>query len=169
MQNFLEIGKIVKPQGVKGELKVMPLTDDPARFKTLREVVIDGATFKVSGVKLSPDAVFLSLSGVSDRDYAETFRNKFVAVSRENAVELKENTFFIVDLIGCSIVDEKGNYIAEITDVTKARTDIITASDKDGKTMRFPFLKKYLISVDEEKGVMTVDGEKLGEVCCYED
>ena len=131
--------------------------------------MIDGATFKVSGVKLSPDAVFLSLSGVTDRDYAETFRNKFVAVSRENAVELPENTFFIVDLIGCAIVDEKGNYIAEITDVTKARTDIITASDKDGKTMRFPFLKKYLISVDEEKGVMTVDGEKLGEVSCYED
>lgn len=169
MQNFLEIGKIVKPQGIKGELKVMPLTDDPARFKNLREVIIDGTVFKVSGVKISPDAVFLSLSGITDRDYAETFRNKSVTVSRENAVELKEGTFFIVDLIGCSVVDERGEFIAEITDITKARTDIITAKDKKGRVMRFPFLKRYLISVDENRGVMTVDGKKLGEVSCYED
>ena len=167
MEETLKIGLIVKPQGIKGELKVQPLTDDVSRYKKLKEVIIDDKTYRVQSVVIGGEAVFLGLFGVVDRDTAETFRGKFLRVTRENAVPLEEGRYFIVDIIGCKLYTEK-NEVGEITEVTSARTDIFTVKCVDGTIMRFPFLKDMIISVDVENKEIRVKGKRLSEVSCYE-
>lgn len=168
MEDFLRIGLIVKPQGIKGELKLTPLTDDLTRFIGLKNVFIDGKEFRVTNSKLGGGVVFLTLFGVSDRNVAETLRNKYVCVKRENAVELKKGTYFIADIIGCALKTENA-LIGEVIEVTTAKTDIFTVKTVDGKILRFPFLKDLLIDVNVKDKQITVKEKRLGEVGLYED
>jgi 16S rRNA processing protein RimM len=168
MEEKLCIGVVVKPQGIKGELKVMPYTDDVNRFNKLKSVIIDGKEFKVRGVKIMPPAVLVSLDSVQDRNTAELFRGKFLHVLRKDAVSPKENSFFIVDIIGCDLMVESGEKVGEVIDVTQAKTDIFTVKTPKG-IMRFPFLKDLLVSADMQGKKIIVKEQRLNEVSCYED
>ena len=169
MQENLKIGVIVKPQGIKGEVKVQPFTDDINRFKKLKEVIIEDKTYKVLNAVVGSGTVFLSLSGIPDRNTAETFRGKFLRVKRENAVPLEEGRYFIVDIIGCKVVTDDGEEIGVVRDVTSARTDIFTVDCANGRVLRFPFLKDATVSVDVQEKVITFNGKRLKEISCYED
>ena len=168
MDEMLKIGVVVKPQGIKGELKVMPLTDDAQRFKKLKEVVIDGTSYRVANAKVGVDAVFVALDNVTDRNTAELFRGKSLYVHRKDAIVPKENSYFIVDIIGCKVVTDTGEEVGVVTDVTSAKTDIFTV-DCAGKIMRFPFLKDALVKVETENKLITIKEKRLKEIACYED
>ena len=168
MENTLKVGLIVKPQGIKGELKFQPLTDDINRFKNLKEVIIDDKNYRVLKAVIGGGTVFLSLSGITDRNTAETFRGQFLLVTRENALPLEEGRYFIVDIVGCEIVTEEGEKIGQVTDIFSARTDVFTVKCVDGRIMRFPFLNAVVKTVDIENSVITVIKKRLEEVSCYE-
>lgn len=168
MEDTFKIGLIVKPHGVRGELKVMPLTDDSARFKRLKSVIIDGKNYGVSGTKIAADAVYLSLSEICDRNTAELFRGKFLRVKREDAAPLEENSYYIADIIGCRVITETGKEICTVKDVISAKTDVFSGETADGKTVRFPFLKDALIGVDIAARTITVKEKRFGEISLYE-
>ena len=168
MENTLKVGLIVKPQGIKGELKVQPLTDDINRFKKLKNVIIEGKNYRVTQAIIAGNVVILSIFGVSDRDTAETFRGKFICVDRENAVDLEEGRYFIADVIGCALTTDNGSHVGEIIDVTSARTDIFTVKCNDGVIMRFPFLKDAIVEIDVENKSIVVKAKRLSEISCYE-
>ena len=169
MLETLKIGLIVKPQGVRGELKVQPLTDDITRFKKLKEVIIDGKNYKLLNATVGGGVVFISVSGIADRDTAETFRGKFLSVTRENAVPLEEGRYFIADIIGCEVITETGKKVGEVLEITSAKTDIFTVKCQDGKIARFPFLLDLVADVNVYQKKIIVNEKRLGEVCCYED
>ncbi len=169
MEQFLKVGVIVKPQGIKGEVKVQPLTDDYSRFKKLKTVFIDGEERKILSAKIGVDSVILAVSGIVDRNQAELYRGKFLLVDRQNAVELKKDNYFIVDIIGCRVVTDDDEQIGEVIEVTPAVRDVFTVKCFSGKILRFPFLKDLLVSVDIENKTITVKDKRLKEVSCYED
>lgn len=168
MENTLKIGLITKPHGIKGEMRITPLTDNPARFRRLKNVIIDGKNYGVSGAKIATDAVYLSLSGVNDRNAAETLRGKFLCVNREDTEPLEENSYFIADIIGCNVITESGKYLCTVQEVISAKTDVFTGKTEDGKTVRFPFLRDALISVDVASKTITVKEKRFGEISLYE-
>ena len=168
MQDTFKIGLVLKPQGIKGELKVQSLSGDVNRFKNLKEVLIDDKTYRISRTSVSGNTAFVLLSGVNDRNAAETFRGKFLCVKREDAIELKKDEYFIADLIGLKLCTEDGT-VGKITDVTNAKTDVITVLTEDGRVLRFPFLKDLLIKVDLGGEIMLVKKKRLAEVSVYED
>lgn len=169
MTDTFKIGLITKPHGIKGEMKVTPLTDDSARFKRLKTVIIDDKNYGVIGARVAADAVYLSLSGITDRNAAETFRGKFLLVKREDAEPTEEFSYYIADIIGCKVVSESGEYLCTVKEVTSAKTDIFTATDNEGKTVRFPFLKDLLVNVDVAAKIITVKEKRFGEISVYED
>lgn len=169
MEEMLKIGIIVKPQGVRGELKVQPLTDNVERFKKLKTVIVDDVTVNVLKVRTGAGEVFITLSGVQDRNTAETFRSKFLYVKREDAVPLDADSYFITDIVGCSLSFENGQPFAEVTEVTEAKTDYLTATAFDGKTVRFPFLKDLLIKIDVNAKSIILKEKRFYEVAVYED
>ncbi len=165
----MKVGLITKPQGIKGEVRVSPLTDDIKRFNNLKEVYIDGVKRKILRATISGGFVIIAISGVADRNAAELLRGKFMYVDRENAVELSPDTYFIADIEGCSVVSEDGERLGTIIEVTSAKTDVITVETTGGKIMRFPFLKDATVSVDVENKIFTVNKKRLTEIACYED
>lgn len=169
MLDKLKVGLIVKPQGIKGEVKIQPLTDDINRFKSLKEVIIDDKNYRVLKAVIGGGTVFLTISGINDRNTAETFRGKFLYVTRENAVPLEEGRYFIADIIGCELVNDKGEKLGQITDVTPNRVDVITVKKTNGKIMRFPFLNDLVVDVDIINQKMTVLAKRLAEVSVDED
>lgn len=168
MNDTFKIGLITKPHGIKGEMRVTPLTDDPARFKRLRNVIIEDKIYGVSGARVAADAVYLSLSGITDRTAAENFRGKFLLVERRDAEPTEEFSYFIADVIGCKIVTERGEELCTVREVTSAKTDYFTATTKDGKTVRFPFLRDMLVKVDIENKTIKVNEKRFGEISLYE-
>ena len=168
MNDTFKIGLITKPHGIRGEMRVTPLTDNPERFKRLKTVIIDGKVYGVSGVKVAADAVYLSLSGISDRDSAETFRGKFLLVERKDADALPMNSYFIADIIGCAVVTESGEKLCTVTEVISAKTDIFTAVTENGKTVRFPFLRDSLVRVDVAAKTICVKEKRFREISLYE-
>ncbi|MBR2384258.1 MAG: 16S rRNA processing protein RimM [Clostridia bacterium] len=169
MNKFLRIGLIVKPQGIRGEVKVLPLSDDSNRFRKLKEVFIDEKPYKVLNSRVVGNEVFVSISGFADRNSAELLRGKYMCVDRANAIEPSEGHYFIADIINSQLLDENEAVIGKIVDITQANTDIFTVQCNDGRVMRFPFLKKVVFKVDVEFGKVFAYKNKLEEVCVYED
>ena len=168
MEDKYIIGKVLKPQGIKGQLKVQPLTDDINRYKNLKEIIIDQKVHKVTGTIISGQTVFMDIFGVNDRDTAETFRGKFLCVKREDAIALEEGRYFVVDLIGCEVITKQQGVIGKIIDIFSSRTDVITVKCNDGRILRFPFLKDLVEKVHIEKKQFIVLDKRLSEVSCYE-
>lgn len=167
---FITIGQILKPQGIKGELKIKPLTDNLERFKKLKVIYIENVSYQIDSMRFDPLYVYIFFKGLSDRTTAETFAGKFVAIDKINAVPLPKNTYFISDIIGCNIMYESGELIGKITAVDCfGSADVITVKCKSGKVLRFPFLNKVVSRVDIENLQFVVKEKLLGEVSVYED
>lgn len=168
LSEYLLIGQVLRPQGIKGQVKVRPDTDDPGRFEELEFVYLkkgDGyEQLPVNEVSVREDGVYLRLNGAQTRDEAEKQRNWMLYVDRAHAVELGENETFICDLIGCKAVDTQGNELGKVTDVLQpGGNDVYVIKTPKGE-MLLPALKHVIPAVDVEKGVIIIDEKRLPEV-----
>ena len=168
LSEYLLIGQVLRPQGIKGQVKVRPDTDDPGRFEELEFVYLkkgDGyEQLPVNEVSVREDGVYLRLNGAQTRDEAEKQRNWMLYVDRAHAVELGENETFICDLIGCKAVDTQGNELGKVTDVLQpGGNDVYVIKTPKGE-MLLPALKHVIPTVDVKKGEIVVDEKRLPEV-----
>ncbi len=162
MIEYLQIGKIVNVHGVRGEVKLIPLTDDPSRFDELEWVYVEkcGSVEKhsVNSVKYLKGSVIMKLGGIDTVEAAEALRDCFIVVDRAHAVKLPENTYFICDIIGCTVYDENNNALGELTDVLKTGSnDVYVIKNSSKADVLLPALKSVVKSVaPEEKRINVV-------------
>lgn len=167
--DYMVIGEIIKAQGIRGELKIKPLTDDASRFKRLKVIYLDEKAFKIQSCR-TDTFVYLKLESIDSRNIAEQYVGKQVSIDRINSIPLENDSYFIVDLIGCILSDEQGAEIGVITDIDSfGAADVITVKDSEGKILRFPFLNRITDSVDVGAKVMRVKRKEFEGVCVYED
>lgn len=160
----LIIGTVLKPQGIRGEIKVKSLLDSPEDFKYFKTVFLGEESYKVLSCRLADGgAVFLSLRGIADRNAAELLRGKAVSADREEAPDLEEGRYYIVDLIGCAVETEEGEVIGTLKEVTSAATDIYTILSGE-KEILFPAVKGVVQSVDLESKKILVNKKAFEEV-----
>jgi len=169
---FLRTGQIVRAHGVHGDVKLMPLTDDPARFRALKTAYLEqaGATYApvdIENVRIQPDAVVLHIKGIDTVEQAQSLRNAYLCVERKNAVKLKADTYFVADLIGCETFDTRGKAYGRVTDVLETGANDVY--EIDGGTLLVPALKRVLHEVDVTNARIVFDADVLGEVGCFAD
>ena len=172
-QEYLLLGEIVRPQGIRGEVKVRHYTDDPERFYDLETVFLKrGESYEkmtVTDARVQGDDVYLKLEGVEDRNEAEKLRNIQLWVDRDNAVELGEDEVFIADILGARAFDTRGNQLGILKDVlTPGGVDVFVLKTPKG-TLMLQALKQVLLVMDSEEGKLVLDENKLEEVGLYED
>lgn len=172
-QSYLLLGEIVRPQGIRGEVKVRHYTDDPERFFDLETAYRrQGDTYvpvKVTGARLQKDDVFLTLEGVSDRNEAEKLRGVKLWVDRAHARELGRDEVFIADILGAKGYDTKGNELGTLKEVlTPGGVDVFVFATPKG-TLMVPALKDVLLTLDADGGRVVLDENRLPEVALYED
>ena len=159
----LVIGKILKPQGIRGEVKVKAYTDSGEEFKALKRVFIGGEEYKILSVRVAPDAVFLGLRGVPDRNAAELLRDKEIVIPREEAPEPEEGSYYIADLLGSEIVTEEGEPLGVLKEIRQAATDVYTLLSGE-KEILFPAAKGVILLIDVETKKIVVDKKRFFEV-----
>lgn len=155
MADYLRVGKIVKTHGVDGEVCVYPLTDDASRFGLLSDVFIEGndplKSIRIEYSRINGNRVVLKFSDVNDRDSAEKIVNRYLLISRKDAVSLPKDSYFISDLIGCEVFDENGILLGKLTDVLQTGgNDVYTVTDIAGREILIPALKSVFIEMDTE-------------------
>ena len=163
MKKYLTIGTVLKPQGIRGEIKVMPQTDAPEDMKGFANVHIGGTEYRVLACRAAGGYAYLTLRGIADRNAAELLRGQEVVADRDDAPELPEDRVYIADVIGCRLVDEDGGQLGEVLDVTPAHTDVYTALI-GGKNVLFPAAEGVIVSIDAQAGVVTVNRRRFNEV-----
>lgn len=135
---FFQVGIITAAHGVHGEVKVFPTTDDSRRFKKLKSVILEDNSgrreVEIVSVKLTDKFAILKLKGLDDRNEAERLRNAKLFVSRENAVPLGKDEYYIADLIGLPVYDnESGSLIGKVTEVIQTgANDVYEIEFDDG-------------------------------------
>ena len=163
MTDTLTVGVVLKPQGIRGELKVKPYTDTAEDFAAFRRVFLDGEEYMVLSVRTGGGAVFLGLRGVADRNAAELLRGKEVVIPRSEAPEPEEGRYYVADLLGCDIVTEGGKVLGKLKDVRQASTDVYTLFD-GSRDILFPVADGVVVAVDVENGTITVNEKRFYEV-----
>lgn len=170
---MITVGQITKPQGVRGEVKVKPLTDDPSRFYVLKSATVDGKAYKISGVRVAGNDVFIKFAGIDSRDGAELLRGKFIIIERVAAVPLEDGEFFIADLLGARLIakyadgDKKLGTIKSVQSFGSA--DVITVCSENGKEMTFAFVRALEANFDADKKELSVNGRILDGVAVYDE
>ena len=164
MSKNLKVGKIVNTHGLKGEVKVIPLTDDPRRFDDLEYVLIDGKEVDIEGCKYQKDRIIVKLEGIDRVEDAEKLKNKFMEIPREFAVELEEDCYFLADLRECTVFDTDGKEIGEVYDVIQTKNNDVYWIRKP-KEVLIPALKSIVteINIDERKIIIRPIGEWMDE------
>lgn len=158
----IEIAKIVKPQGIKGEVKALPLTNVLAVFNDLKEIIIDGKTLKVYHSSFRQGFLYLQIEGINSRNDAENLRNKFIQI--EKAILdtfLPEDEFLIDDLIGMTLYDLEGEYVGQIMDVVDYGSGDVFIIEKAGRTIEAPYVEKAFIKKGNK---LVVDRKGFDEV-----
>ncbi len=161
MEDLLQVGIITSTHGVRGEVKVYPTTDDPRRFRRLKEVVLDTGKEKqnleIEGVKFFKQFVILKFKGLDNINDIEKYRQKSLYVTRKNAVRLQKDEYFIADLIGLKVQDEDGKELGIVKDVIETgANDVYEVEMADGKSLLLPAIKQCILNVDVESGTMQV-------------
>lgn len=153
MEEYLEIGQIVNTSGLKGFLKVIPLTDDITRFEDLKTVYIqekkDLVEFKIQEVKYSKNMVLLKLEGIDDIGEAEKFKNFYIKINRKDAVQLEEDSYFIVDIIGCKVFTDENEFLGKVIDVFQTGSnDVYTVKNNEDKEILLPAIEDVIKDID---------------------
>ena len=161
MEEILQVGVITSTHGVRGEVKVFPTTDDVKRFKRLKEVILDTGkeqmTLELEGVKFFKQFAILKFKGFDNINDIEKYKGKSLFVTRENAVKLKKDEYFIADLIGLKVLDEEEKKIGELKDVIETgANDVYVITMTDGRELLLPAIKQCVLSVDIEGGTIKV-------------
>lgn len=161
MENLLQVGVITTTHGVRGEVKVFPTTDDAARFKKLKQVILDTGkehlALEIAGVKFFKNMVILKFKGYDNINDVETWRQRDLLITRDQAVELKEDEYFITDLIGLTVVNEEEAVLGRVKDVLETgANDVYVVELTGGKELLLPAIKDCILNVDLEGGRMKV-------------
>lgn len=161
MEDLLQVGIITQTHGLRGEVKVFPTTDDVKRFKKLKEVILDTnkekITLEIEGVKFYKNLAILKFKGFDNINEIERFKGKKLLVTRENAVKLGRNEYFIADLIDMEVYDEEGKHLGILTNVIETgANDVYEVTLEDGRDLLLPAIRQCILDVDMENRKMKV-------------
>ena len=161
MDDLLKVGIITNTHGLKGEVKVFPTTDDPRRFLDLDDIILDTGkelkTIKIEKVRFFKNMVILKFKGLDHINDVELYRQKDLYVTREQAVPLAENEYFIADLIDLQAVSDEGEELGVIVDVIQTgANDIYVIRKKGMSDLLIPAIKDCIKKIDLENERMEI-------------
>lgn len=158
MENLLQVGAILDTHGLRGEVKVFPTTDDPSRYDDLKEVELltkegNYIHLEVEKVRYFKNLVIVKFKNYDNINQIEQYKKCNLYVTRENAVELEEDEYFVADLIGLTAKTDEGEELGTLTDVlTTGANDVYVIKGADGEELLVPAIHDCVQEVNVEGG-----------------
>ena len=161
----ITIGRVGAPQGIHGELRVIPLTDFPERFEGLKEkglkekeIMVGDELLHVESVRYHKQFVLMKFREYAVREDARALTGRLLTVAREDAAPLGPGEFYTFDIIGLHVFDMEGAELGVVENVLRTGSnDVYQARGKDGKELLIPALKAVVKEIDVKGGRMTVE------------
>lgn len=159
MDNWITIGKILSPHGVRGEVKVLPLTDFPDRFQRMKSVWLDinDGPMDIEKVRFNNDIPLIKFRSIDDRDGAEKLRNGLLQVRQSELTTLPDGQYYQFQIIGLAVFDQEGLPMGTVSAIIETgANDIYVIKDPAGKELLLPALKQTVLLIDIPAGRMVV-------------
>jgi len=159
--DYTIVGKIINTHGIKGEVKVYPLTDDIERFSDLEKVYIGDSKkkFHINRVRYHKGFPIIGFREIQDINEVLPYRDEYIYVDQEDRIVLPEDHYFIHDLIDCSVYDMDNNLIGILKDVIQyTANDVYVVKDEaNRKEYLIPAVKEFVKEVDIENKRIYID------------
>ncbi len=161
-EELTAIGKVMRPHGIHGEMRIMILTDFPERFDETDEVYLVSPKkkvlfFPVESNRFHAGCVLLKLKGIETPEEAGEYRHWLVSVPDDELVELEEGEYWHFQLVGLKAVNEEGAYLGELCEILQTPGhDIYAIKTPEGKELLIPAVEAFVKKVDIEGGTITV-------------
>ena len=161
MEDMLRVGVYANTHGVRGEIKVFPTTDDTSRFKKLKKVYLDLGKEKmeleIQSVRFFKNLVILKFKGIDNINDIEKYKGKDLLIQRKDAVKLREDEYFICDIIGSKVVTEDGKEVGSLKEVLQTgANDVYVVTTLEKKEILLPVIKDCVLDVNIEEKIVTV-------------
>ena len=156
---FLVIGQITKPHGVRGEVRVLPLTDDATRFTWLEKAFVgehNPQPVVVESARLHKEMVLVKLMGFDGRNAAEQLRGQWLQILVEDAIPLAENEYYLYQLEGLQVVSDEGQQLGKLVDVIETKANNVFVVEGALGQILLPDTTEVILEIDFENGRMIV-------------
>jgi 16S rRNA processing protein RimM len=159
--DLVAIGKISKPIGTRGELKILPLTPDIQRFMNMPAVWLGHDTAhaelkKILKVRIDAKQVVLNVQDIGTVEEAAKLRDFYLFVPKEEAVKLQNGSYFVDDVIGCEVVTEEQVNVGVVKDLLSLPSNDLWVVQKEEKEILIPAVKAIIRKVDIENKRITI-------------
>jgi len=153
VEDLVVIGRVTRPHGVRGEIRVLPFTESPASFKRFDRVILRqpneaGKSVRVKSARPHKTIVLLQLEGMRTREEAERWCQAEILVRRDWLPELESHEYYWADLIGLSAYDEAGRFVGDVERVISTKGDDILVLNHDCREVLLPFRTENVLEVD---------------------
>ncbi|MBT5077701.1 MAG: 16S rRNA processing protein RimM [Candidatus Marinimicrobia bacterium] len=160
--DLVPLGKIIKPHGIRGEVKVRLYNCDSETLKMGQSVWVesegnDPIIYVIEKLNLQSDKSRLKFKNVNDRNSAELLRDFTLSVCRDEFPETVDEEFYLVDLIGFNVIDQAGKKVGKVSDIMEnPANDILMILDGD-KEHLIPMVDDFMTLFDFEKKQVTIN------------
>jgi 16S rRNA processing protein RimM len=160
--DFVIIGRIIKPHGVRGAVKVEPITEVPKRYADLDNVFIGtedqpGEMFEIARVQFQNKIVILMLKGIESRSQAEALRNSFIHIPADQVLALPDGSIYIFDLIGLPVYTNKNEYIGTVTNYLEYPANNVFVVEYEDRELLIPDVPDIVKDVDLDAGKILIN------------
>ena len=151
------IGRVGAAHGIRGELRVIPLTDFPERFAALREVMVGNELLHIESVKPQGKNFLMRFREYAVREDAQKLTGRHLTVARAEAAPLDEGEYYVFDIVGLTVYDEEDNELGTVENVLRTGSnDVYAVRSEDGREILIPALRAVVREIDVPGGHMTV-------------
>lgn len=153
MINKIKVGKIINTHGIKGELKILPLTDDSKRFDNLNKIYINDKEYMIKKVWYKKNFPIISIKNFDNINDVLNFKNQYIYITMEDTIELEKDTYFIFQIKGLNVFTIDGLEVGVVKDVlTPGANDVYVVKGKE-KEYLIPAIKDCIkeINLEEKK------------------
>nr|WP_330396512.1 ribosome maturation factor RimM [Blautia pseudococcoides] len=161
MEDLLQAGVITTTHGIRGEVKVFPTTDDVHRFEDLDSVLLDTGReymeLEIENVKYFKQYAILKFKGIDNINDIEKYKGRSLYVTRDQAIPLEEDEYYIADLMGLDIYLENGEKFGILKDVMETgANDVYIVETEEGKEVLIPAIHECVLDIDIEENRMEI-------------
>lgn len=150
---YLAVGRITRPHGVRGELRVEVLTDYPEHLAEKKVLYVgrQHRPYKVRGLRFHQEAALLTLEGCDDRNAAGALRGSLVEIAVEDATPLEDDEYYHYQVIGMRVETDGGEVLGEVADVFEApgANDVLVVYGPRGEIL-LPVIEDVIADFDLE-------------------
>ena len=151
------IGRVGAAHGIRGELRIIPLTDFPERFAALREVMVGDELLHIESVKPQGKNFLMRFREYAVREDAQRLTGRLLTVARAEAAPLDDGEYYVFDIVGLTVYDEEDNELGTVENVLRTGSnDVYAVRSEDGREILIPALRTVVRTIDVPSGRMTV-------------